>query len=82
MSSSYVRHVVNNALEQIGMAACSDVSCCFGPPGGHGSNSGCRCFVVDEISAAKYRVDMRRLATVVRILAQMVSDLDHELPSR
>lgn len=85
-SPSYTRAVVEEAMKASGFgystgdpataAPCGDNSCIFGPPGGMGTNGGCRCFDKDprhlaSIDAAR---TVRRLANTIVLLARQLAE--------
>lgn len=54
-------------LQQLRELGCSDTGCVFRPPGGMGTNGGCRC--LREIEDPDLRVHIRRVLQIYRLLA-------------
>src|SRR5689334_20881924 len=82
-TNAQIRAVVAEALAAVALEPCGDNSCNFGPPGGMGTNGGCRCFGLrswdwpqdPRAAADQARVKLALLARVVRSLAErLVAD--------
>lgn len=76
-TNTQVRAIVSELCAKVGIEPCGDNSCVFGPPGGMGTNGGCRCVI--ERAPGQRQQDRRTihaLASLVRELATRVTAIE------